>query len=147
MTVKADDTMERDGVDYVAVAVEKKYFCIGCAFREIAGECPTCDGMQWRRHPTQSLTVSERDTQRRIASICDDVRKILLDKNKKYGNSAIDPVRIFSTASPIEQINVRIDDKISRIVRGKGVDDEDVELDLIGYLILRRVARAIGGAE
>lgn len=77
-----------------------------------------------------------------IEEECDDIKRLLLDKNRKYGNSAINPLRIFSKSSPIEQINVRIDDKISRIVRGEeGTIDEDVELDMIGYFILKRVAR------
>jgi hypothetical protein len=42
---------------------------------------------------------------------------------------------------------VRIDDKMSRLVRGEAAG-EDVELDLIGYLILKRVATTwLGGAK
>jgi len=68
---------------------------------------------------------------------------ILLQKNKEYGDSAINPVRIFSSVDSIEQINVRIDDKLSRIKNKKSkVIKEDTELDLIGYLILKRVAKA-----
>jgi hypothetical protein len=45
-----------------------------------------------------------------------------------------------------EQINVRIDDKLSRIARGRqDVIQEDTELDLIGYLILKRVGRVVLG--
>ena len=42
---------------------------------------------------------------------------LLLAKNDAYGNSALDPVRIFSRADPIEQLNVRLDDKLSRLAR------------------------------
>lgn len=72
-----------------------------------------------------------------IAEVCEDVKKMLLSKNEAYGNSTADPVRIFSRADPLEQINVRMDDKLSRLVRGSAAG-EDVELDLIGYLILKR---------
>lgn len=82
-------------------------------------------------------------TQRTIADVCDALKAILIDKNRKYGNSALEPVRLFSRADPIEQINVRIDDKLSRIRSGQRDDDEDAELDLIGYLILKRVARTL----
>lgn len=61
---------------------------------------------------------------------------MLKEKNRKYGNSALHPVRVFSKADPKEQIKVRLDDKISRLVRGTGDDTEDVYLDLTGYLIL-----------
>jgi hypothetical protein len=80
------------------------------------------------------------DIQELIAIECERVKKMLLDKNRKYGDSAIHPRRIFSKASVIEQLNVRIDDKLSRIASGQSDDTEDAELDLIGYLILKRVA-------
>ena len=76
-----------------------------------------------------------------IAAECAAVERMLQDKNRKYGNSALDPVRIFSKASPIEQILVRIDDKLSRLRSMQSDETEDVELDLIGYLILLRIAR------
>lgn len=75
-----------------------------------------------------------------IRQVCDDVKEMLLAKNTAYGDSALDPVRIFSRSSPIEQINVRIDDKLSRLSRGS-TDGEDTEKDLIGYLILKEVFR------
>jgi hypothetical protein len=83
------------------------------------------------------------DTQAMIVEECGAIMDMLLDKNRKYGNSAIQPKRIFSKANPIEQINVRIDDKLSRIESAQGDDTEDAEMDLIGYLILKRVAERI----
>ena len=85
---------------------------------------------------TERLTA----TQAMIVEECRSIEKLLLDKNRAYGNSATDPVRIFSKVSTVEQILVRIDDKLSRLSRGTA-SGEDVELDLIGYLILLRVAR------
>lgn len=82
-----------------------------------------------------------------IANECDELNKtikaLLISKNKAYGNSALNPVRIFSKVDAVEQLNVRIDDKLSRIARGTNKDavPEDTELDLIGYLILRRLAK------
>ena len=82
-------------------------------------------------------------TQLEIACICDDIKNLLLGKNAKYGDSAINPSRIFSKASPVEQILVRIDDKLSRISKGIGLvaNDEDVIDDLIGYLVLLKIAQ------
>lgn len=71
----------------------------------------------------------------------DAIARILIEKNKAYGNSALDPVRIFSDASPEEQLLVRIDDKLSRLQRGTDYADEDTVTDLIGYLILLKIAR------
>jgi hypothetical protein len=72
-----------------------------------------------------------------IVEVVDEVRDMLLAKNKAYGNSVADPVRIFSKADTLEQINVRMDDKLSRLARGSALG-EDVELDLIGYLVMKR---------
>lgn len=76
-----------------------------------------------------------------IAKICDDIRDLLLRKNQAYGNSALEPIRVFSKASSCEQILVRIDDKLNRIKQGANIlsEDEDVLQDLIGYLILLKV--------
>lgn len=78
------------------------------------------------------------ETQAAIASVCDSVKEMLLAKNMAYGNSAICPVRMFSKASALEQINVRIDDKLSRLIKGSAAG-EDVEHDLLGYLVLKQV--------
>jgi hypothetical protein len=95
-------------------------------------------GIYKTRANYQNMTIDYRSL---IGSECDKIKEMLLEKNRKYGNSALDPKRIFSNADPIEQINVRIDDKLSRIASGQSDDTEDAELDLIGYLILKRVAK------
>lgn len=69
-----------------------------------------------------------------------DLRKFLIAKNRAYGNSAMEPVRVFSKADPVEQLRVRIDDKLSRLLRGADCG-EDTEMDLLGYLTLLQVAR------
>ena len=82
------------------------------------------------------------DTQQQIALICDQIKELLLAKNLKYGDSALNPTRVFSKATPVEQLLVRIDDKLSRITKGVGLiaNDEDVINDLIGYLVLLKIA-------
>ncbi len=92
----------------------------------------------WSIQQTEQDSLT--DTQTAIAEECDKIKALLLSKNKLYGNSALTPVRIFSKSSPIEQINVRIDDKLSRLASEQIGDTEDTELDLIGYLVLKRVA-------
>lgn len=75
-----------------------------------------------------------------IVRECIAIAELLLAKNRAYGDAALNPVRIFSRADAVEQLKVRIDDKLSRLARGEAAG-EDTELDLIGYLILLRVAR------
>lgn len=82
-------------------------------------------------------------TQGIIKNVCDNIKDMLISKNESYGDSAIDPVRIFSKAENTEQIKIRIDDKLSRITRGSEFyGDNDLD-DLIGYLILLKVAKEI----
>jgi len=69
---------------------------------------------------------------------CQNLAEMLKSKNRQYGNSFADPVRIFSKATPEEGLLIRIDDKLSRIARGDAAG-EDTILDLVGYLILLRV--------
>lgn len=76
-----------------------------------------------------------------LNEILDEIHSILLEKNRKYGDSALNPVRIFSKADASEQIKVRIDDKLSRIANQQSDDDEDAVLDLIGYLLLLRISQ------
>lgn len=81
------------------------------------------------------------DEQRMIVEEGLRVLAMLLDKNRKYGSSATKPLRVFSKAPPVEQILVRMDDKLSRIKTADPWDDEDPFLDLVGYLILLMVAK------
>ena len=75
--------------------------------------------------------------------IKDEMSKLtefLLAKNRKYGDSALNPRRCFSKASPMEGIKIRFDDKLSRLENMQDDEDEDVVLDMIGYLVLFRIA-------
>lgn len=72
---------------------------------------------------------------------CRNIKIMLIEKNKSYGNSAIEPTKYFSKLNWEDRVNVRIDDKINRIAKGSEFIGEDTELDLIGYLILKRVGR------
>jgi hypothetical protein len=81
------------------------------------------------------------DSHTEIARVCDDIKQLLLEKNMKYGDSALNPIRVLSKSGPVEQILVRIDDKLNRVKQGDILnDDEDVVMDLIGYFILLKIA-------
>jgi len=70
----------------------------------------------------------------------DQIRDMLISKNLKYGNSALEPLGVFSQLSAKEGLLVRIDDKLKRIKNGSlERDDEDVVNDLIGYLVLLKI--------
>ena len=63
-------------------------------------------------------------------------------KNSKYGNSALEPLNVFSEANAVAGIKMRIDDKLKRIKNAGLVDaTEDTLQDLAGYLILLMIAK------
>lgn len=96
--------------------------------------------------PYGEFSSSQRDTREDIIETCDELKALLLSKNKSYGDSALDPVRIFSQANPEEQLRVRLDDKLARVKRvGFDALGEDTHLDLLGYLVLLLIARRRGG--
>ena len=76
----------------------------------------------------------------KIIVSCLEIMEMLIEKNKSYGDSALSPVRIFAKSDNIEQIKIRIDDKINRVKNNQGfAGDNDID-DLIGYLILLKIA-------
>jgi hypothetical protein len=89
---------------------------------------------------TRPGSTFERD----VSAVLDTVRDTLLAKNRAYGNSALEPVRIFSRADRTEQIRVRLDDKLARLRNMNGAPGsgpaEDTILDLIGYLVILKIA-------
>lgn len=75
-----------------------------------------------------------------VYKVLSEITEMLIAKNQKYGNSAIEPLGIFSDLSPEEGLKVRIDDKLKRIKNGSlDRDDEDVINDLIGYLVILKI--------
>jgi hypothetical protein len=75
-----------------------------------------------------------------VTIVLDEIRDLLIAKNQKYGNSALEPLGVFSQLSAKEGLLIRIDDKLKRIKNGSlQKDDEDVINDLIGYLVLLKI--------
>jgi prophage maintenance system killer protein len=82
-----------------------------------------------------------KQTENRITEIMQSIEKMLIAKNRAYGDSALEPVRVFSKTDTIEQLYVRIDDKLSRIQRGYEYPGDDTIFDLVGYLVLLLIAK------
>jgi hypothetical protein len=88
------------------------------------------------------LMATDAPSGNKIITQCLEVAQMLIEKNISYGDSALSPIRIFSQADNQEQIKIRIDDKINRIKNGSGfAGDNDID-DMIGYLILLKIAKA-----
>jgi hypothetical protein len=91
-------------------------------------------------HESKLLNGLRNKTEEEIHTVCMETFEFLIEKNRAYGNSALDPVRIFSKSGNTEQLMVRIDDKLSRFARGSEFPgDNDID-DLLGYLVLLKVA-------
>ena len=81
-------------------------------------------------------------TKNSIKRKCNELMELLLYKNEKYGNSALEPLQIFSKAGPVAGLKMQIDHKLKRIMNAGLVDaTEDTLQDLAGYLILLMIAK------
>ena len=112
------------------------------------------DGI-WFQEQNTSTTVDklkieeqELNTLRKAYYLLDEIKVMLREKNTAYGDSALNPIRLFSRSDAIDAICIRIDDKLSRIST-MGIDDkaEDTIKDLIGYLILLQIAKERKGGQ
>lgn len=76
------------------------------------------------------------ETEEKIVRILEAIKQLLLTKNSRYGNSILDPMRVFCKKDKEESdIPARLDDKLSRIKNSDKIRINDVT-DLIGYLVL-----------
>tara|TARA_R110002012_G_scaffold298619_1_gene497159 strand:- start:837 stop:1175 length:339 start_codon:yes stop_codon:yes gene_type:complete len=93
------------------------------------------------RTDTVKINSKEFDTLSEVKYLLSELQDLLEEKNKAYGDSALNPIRLFSKVGAAESLRVRIDDKLSRI-KNKGItpDTEDSLMDLIGYLVLLKIA-------
>ena len=81
-----------------------------------------------------------------IRQKCNEIANFLVEKNRAYGNSVGEPVSIFAKRlDKLAQMDVRIDDKISRLQKGSEYPGDDTVKDLAGYLILRMVITEMEG--
>lgn len=84
--------------------------------------------------------MTQEQFENAVRSICNEVADMLVQKNKSYGNSALEPINCFYKGDSSTSIRVRIDDKLSRIMRGNEFQGDDTIKDLMGYLVLLRIA-------
>jgi hypothetical protein len=86
------------------------------------------------------LIATDAPSGHKIIRECLEVAEMLIKKNVSYGDSALNPMRLFAQSDSVEQLKVRIDDKLNRIKNSQGfAGDNDID-DLVGYLILLRIA-------
>ena len=76
----------------------------------------------------------------KIILVCDALKAFLIEKNKRYGDSVLEPNNTFSKLSLGDQINIRMDDKLNRI---KNSDKERMNdyVDLMGYMVFKCITK------
>lgn len=89
---------------------------------------------------TTNNTVDLTHTQEDIKKVCASIYTTLIEKNRRYGNSAIQPAGVFSKVSAEQAILVRLDDKLKRVQNSEELRKNDI-FDLIGYLTLLAVSK------
>ena len=87
------------------------------------------------------MSYNAKDFETKVKKVCNDIANLLIEKNKSYGNSALEPLNCFYKGDATTAIKVRIDDKLSRIMRGSEYHGDDTVTDLLGYLVLLKVSR------
>ena len=80
------------------------------------------------------------ETQKKIADVCDSLKEFLIEKNTRYGNSALEPLKIFGDFDALDLLKIRITDKLMRIKNSK-IDRFNDYADLLGYLTLICVSK------
>ena len=84
--------------------------------------------------------VEEPSTREAIANLFDNFSDFLIEKNVRYGDSALNPSNTFSKVSTEDQICNRLDDKLNRIKNSEELKKNDVA-DVFGYVALLMVKK------
>ena len=84
---------------------------------------------------------TEKSFEKNVRRVLNKLGDEIVAKNEAYGDSALNPVRIFSKADRTEQLYVRLDDKLSRVARGHEYPGDDTLKDIVGYVTLILIAR------
>lgn len=80
-------------------------------------------------------SMNEPTTRDQIVKVGEGLTSLLLYKNSKYGDTALNPLNVMSKSPALEKLLIRCDDKISRIKNSDVLRKNDI-CDLLGYLTL-----------
>lgn len=134
------------------VKIERQTDCKNCWWDndEKLFHCVMMDGSEWistnpekescwKRISVIDIPSKEQnvltESQEKIIEICDSIKDLLLYKNEKYGDSALNPNNVFYKGDSTNSIKIRLDDKIGRIKNCDETRINDV-VDIIGYCVL-----------
>lgn len=82
--------------------------------------------------------------QDRITEITDAMKHLLITKNKRYGNSALEPQQIFYKGDARNAILIRLDDKLGRVKANTESSPRVNDVcDIIGYCTLLLISMGV----
>ena len=83
-------------------------------------------------------------TQQKIHEILEAMTDLLLYKNQKYGDSAINPKKIFYKGDSTNSILIRLDDKLGRVMSNTEEKPRVNDVaDIIGYCTLLLISMGV----
>lgn len=84
------------------------------------------------------------ETQKKITELLDGMKELLLYKNQKYGDSAINPKKIFYKGDSTNSILIRLDDKLGRVMSNTEEKPRVNDVaDIIGYCTLLLISMGV----
>ena len=88
----------------------------------------------YKEYETKTEPPTTRD---KIIDITNAMQDLLLYKNEKYGDSALNPNNVFYKGDSTNSILIRLDDKIGRIKNNTEEKPRTNDVcDIIGYCVL-----------
>ena len=84
--------------------------------------------------------MPEETSAQKLVKVYDSMKAVSIEKNKRYGDSALNPAKVFSKVDATTSILIRLDDKLNRVKNSDTLRKNDVS-DVIGYLALLCVAQ------
>ena len=77
----------------------------------------------------------EQSRAEEITAVFNGIRDLVLEKNKRYGDSALSPIHVFNKLDAESSIRIRLDDKLGRVKNSDELRQNDIS-DCVGYLAL-----------
>lgn len=96
------------------------------------------DITEFRKKENIGKTVKTLETafdENPIQLTCLSLNSLLQEKNRRYGNSALEPLGLFNKKGASESIKIRLDDKLMRVRNSTELRKNDIA-DILGYLVL-----------
>lgn len=94
--------------------------------------------------------ITNDELKERKKAIGSAIIKVLSEKNKRYGNAALEPINVFYKGDASNSILIRLDDKLQRIINHCAETSNSMSLpefrkndmfDLLGYCILLSISK------